>query len=239
MGAGTATITATANDGSGVSASCEVTVKAPLDEEETMPMPSEVNITINEHGSGTYCSEYALDFSQVEGIKAYAATGYNNVTGVVTLTRVMTTQPGEGLFLKGESGQEYDVPVIEASADYTTNLLVGTLTETKVNGTDGAYANFKYTIKDGETAPMFYQFADGSTMGAGKAYLQIPTAWLPTGETRSIGLRFDEGEGTTDIENAEIINHKSEITYDLMGRRVVQPVKGGIYIVNGKKVIVK
>ena len=40
------------------------------------------------------------------------------------------------------------------------------------------------------------------------------------------------------IDNSEIINHKSEIIYDLQGRRVLNPTKG-IYIVNGKKVVIK
>ncbi len=228
---GTATITATANDGSGVGAQCEVTVEA----------ATYVSITVNQYGSGTYCSEYALDFSNVEGLKAYAATGYNKKTKVVTLTRVMTTQPGEGLFIKGESGT-YMVPIIEEADDNSLNMLVGTLTDTPVNAqsTDGLYANYKYTIKADESEPSFHQFADGSTLSAGKAYLQIPVAWLPaTTEARSISLRFEEGEGTTDIENSEIKNQKSEFVYDLYGRRVDNPVKGGIYIVGGKKKVVK
>ena len=56
-------------------------------------------------------------------------------------------------------------------------------------------------------------------------------------ETRSIGIRFDDGDGTTDIEDAEIRNQKSEVVYDLMGRRVASPKKGELYIINGKKVI--
>ena len=40
------------------------------------------------------------------------------------------------------------------------------------------------------------------------------------------------------IDNSEIINHKSEIIYDLQGRRVLNPTKG-IDIVNGKKVVIK
>lgn len=40
------------------------------------------------------------------------------------------------------------------------------------------------------------------------------------------------------IDNSEIINHKSEIIYDLQGRRVLNPTKG-IYIVGGKKVVIK
>ena len=45
-------------------------------------------------------------------------------------------------------------------------------------------------------------------------------------------------EESTGIEKSEIINHKSEIIYDLTGRRVTHPTKG-IYIVNGKKVVIK
>ena len=224
---GTATIIAAANDGSGVSASCEVTVT-----EATY-----VEITINQYGSGTYCSPYALDFSNVEGLKAYAATGYNSRTGVVTLTRVMTTQPGEGLFIKGNQGK-YVVPIMESTDDHTINMLKGTLTETSMNATSGLYANYKYTIKEGDSQPLFYRFTDGSTLGAGKAYLQIPMAWLPqTSEAKSISLRFEEGEGTTDMENSQFTIDNSQLIYDLYGRRVDNPVKGGIYIVNGKKVV--
>ena len=196
---GTATITAKANDGSGVSASCEVTVEA----------ATYVSITINQYGSGTYCSKYALDFSNVEGLKAYAAAGYDTKTGVVTLLRVMTAKAGVGIFIKGEPG-EYRVPVIENTSYNSLNMLVGTLTETAVNATsgDGLYANYKYTIKKGDSQPLFYRFTDGSTLGAGKAYLQIPMAWLPqTSEAKSISLRFEEGEGTTDIENSQLTIH--------------------------------
>ena len=47
--------------------------------------------------------------------------------------------------------------------------------------------------------------------------------------------------GTTGVENSEIRNEKSEIIYDLQGRRVldVENIKGGLYIVNGRKVLVK
>ena len=226
---GTATIIAKASDGSGVSASCEVTVEA----------ATYVSITINQYGSGTYCSPYALDFSNVEGLKAYAAAGYNNITGVVTLLRLNTSQPGEGLFIKGEPGK-YMVPVMESTGDNTLNMLVGTLAKTAVNKTsdDGLYRNFRYTTKTGVPTPMFYEIADGYTLSANRAYLQIPTAWLPA-ETKSISLRFDEDEGTTDIEASTLNPQRSTEVYDLQGRRVDNPLKGGIYIVNGKKTVIK
>ena len=196
-------------------------------------LPKEQNLTINQYGSGTYCSEYALDFSEVEGLKAYAATGYDSETGVVTLTRVMTAKAGMGLFVKGEPG-DYVVPVLESTSFNTLNMLVGTLEDVIVNGTDGLYTNYKYAAPDGE--PMFYQFADGSTQKAGRAYLQIPTSWLTAAAAKSISYRFDDGE-TTDIENPEFTTSNSEFIYDLYGRRVENPVKGGVYIVKGKKIV--
>ena len=195
-------------------------------------------ISISQYGSGTYCSEYALDFSEVEGLKAYAATGYNHGTGVVTLTRVITAKAGMGLFLKGEPG-EYVVPVLESTDDNSLNMLVGTLEQTDLNSlsSDGLYANYKYTVVEGENEPLFHPFADGSTLSAGKAYLQIPVAWLPQGEARAISYRFDEG--TTSIDEEQLANDNdlpAEI-YDLMGRRVAVPQKGSLYIINNEKVI--
>ena len=45
----------------------------------------------------------------------------------------------------------------------------------------------------------------------------------------------------TDIEKSEIRNEKSEIIYDLQGHRVlnVENIKAGIYIVNGRKILIK
>ena len=198
--------------------------------------PTEITIPINEYGSATYCSEYALDFSNVEGLKAYAATGYNVNTGVVTLTRLQTAREGTGLFLKGEPGK-YTVPVLEETGDHSLNMLVGTLKETTVDSSDGVYANYKYTINEGTSTPMFYQFADGSSLSANKAYLQIPLAWLQTSASKSVEIRFDDGE-TTDIDEVEGEDADVDIVYDLQGRAVENPTKG-IYIVDGKKVFIK
>ena len=204
---------------------------------------TDVTITINQYGCATYCSPFALDFSEVEGLKAYAATGYNKVTQVVTLTRLQTAEAGVGLFLKGEPG-EYVVPVIEYSNDYSLNMLVGTLEQTTVNSTEGEMSNYKFTIADGDAAPMFYPFEDNTTFSAGKAYLQIPTALLPATAQKSLNIRFDEGE-TTDIdelkgENGKLKGESGEVKaiYDLSGRVVENPTSG-IYIINGKKVVVK
>lgn len=211
------------------------------------PTPDYVTITINQYGSGTYSSEHALDFNEVQGLKAYAAAGYDTETGVVTLLRVNTAKAGIGLFVKGTPGETYEVPIIESTSSNVLNMLVATSEQVSVGtrSNDGRYANYKYTILQGTSEPLFYCFKDGFSLGAGKAYLQIPVEWLPAKEekARSIRLRFDNGdgtyddEGTTEIDDAEFNIQNSELVYDLMGRRVTSPQKGGLYIVDGKKVI--
>ena len=140
-----------------------------------------------------------------------------------------------GLFLIAEPG-EYTVPVIGESNDYTLNMLVGTLESTAVNGTsdDGNYVNYKYTVKE-DGSPMFYQFEDGSTLGANKAYLQLPASLFPATASKSVNVRFDDGT-TTDIE--EMGEEGVLDIYDLSGRKLNGITEKGIYIINGKRVFV-
>jgi hypothetical protein len=83
----------------------------------------------------------------------------------------------------------------------------------------------------------FYKVAKGQSVPAGKAYLEITDP--PTGsESREfIGFGFDnEATGISLTENSEL--RTDNAVYDMQGRRVAQPTKG-LYIVNGKKVIIK
>ena len=67
---------------------------------------------------------------------------------------------------------------------------------------------------------------------ANKAYLPASVA----NGAASYSFRF--GEGTTGVEKVEMRNEKSEI-FDLTGRRVENITAPGIYIVNGKKFLVR
>ena len=201
-------------------------------------IPAEVTITVGQYGSTVYSSKYALDFSDVDGLKAYAATGYNTNSGVITMTKVATAVEGMGLYLIAAPG-EYKVPVIGYSNDNSLNMLVGNLEKSIVNAVsdDGLYANYKYTIKSGDAAPKFYQYSDGSSISAGKAYLQIPLDWVGANASKAIGIRFDDGK-TTDIDDIEAAEGEMKTVFDLQGRKVEEASKG-IYIVNGKKVYKK
>lgn len=128
-----------------------------------------------------------------------------------------------------------------------SNLLVPVLTQTTVtptetrNGTD--YTNFLLTgHNDGSTTTYgFYRFSKNQTVGAGKAYLSIPTADVNSASNAS--NRFmswfdDEDVELSEIEGLSIQETSSETTFDLQGRRVARPTHG-LYIRNGKKVVIK
>lgn len=75
---------------------------------------------------------------------------------------------------------------------------------------------------------------------AGKAYILAEDLGYPTTPGTTGTIRFSFGGETTAIE--PVINNGAEANapiYDLSGRRVVNAVKGGIYIQNGKKVYIK
>jgi len=190
----------------------------------------EDEITIKDIGKTTWCSEYDLDFTNVAGIKAYTATGYDNVDKTIWLTRVMKVPAGTGLLVKGDPGT-YKIPHAEVQA-YYVNMLVGNLGDAiKIEETDGDKTNYYLSGKDGT----FVSVNGSANIGKNKAYLQLPTSVF--GGTRTIGVSFDDEDGTTAIRETKQLKEDGAY-YTLQGQRVVNPGKG-LYIHNGKKVVIK
>ena len=74
----------------------------------------------------------------------------------------------------------------------------------------------------------------GGTIGANKAYLQVPTSILAAREMLSID--FPEETGIERPTPSPSLNGGE--WYDLQGRKVAQPAKG-LYINNGKKYVIR
>lgn len=188
------------------------------------------NATIATSGYTSLASSYALDFANAikedAGDDALTAYYISNITKTsVTLTSVEQAPAGEGLILKGSAGKTYTIPAI-ASADAITNQLSGAVTATSVG------ANTTYALSGGKL-----KLFTGTEIPAGKAYLlksKVPVS------ANELTLDFGEGSEATGIESVE----KAEIEllngdfFNLAGQRVAQPTKG-LYVVNGKKVIIK
>ena len=188
-------------------------------------------------GTNTFSSQYPLDFTEMTQLKAYIASGFSPSTGELTLTRVTKVPAGEGLLIKGEAG-EYEIPVAETDM-YYSNLLKGVTTATTVSPTDGDYTNF--ILANGDKYGIgFYTLSEAGEIAAGKAYLQLPTAVVPA--ARGIKFVFDDEEGVvTAVENlTPTLSEGMTVVYNLNGQRVADAsLKKGLYIVSGKKVLVK
>ena len=176
----------------------------------------------------TFCSTKALNFDGTE-LKAYVVS---SVGTTAVLEEVTDVPAGTGLILVGEAGTSYNIPVGTATTLSETNKLVGVTVDTNIS--QNAPTEYDYVLSDGK----FVRSANG-TLPAGKAYLLASAvAGAP-----SLDIVFDGDNGsdnTTDInsiENGQMTIDNSEI-YNLNGQRVAQPTKG-LYIVNGRKVIVK
>ena len=191
------------------------------------------NITIGSAGMGTFCSTHPLDFSGTDDIKAYIVSAFKPSTGEVTLTRITDVPANTGIVVKGDANN-YTIPW-GAGETVVANLLVGVTEDTQLNKVDGDYTNYILAKKNNKLG--FYAVSDGSTLSAGKAYLPLPTAQLPsvTG-ARQLTMVFDDE--TTGIQQIQSDVKSNGDYYDLQGRRVSTPTRG-LYIVNGKKVVIK
>lgn len=115
-----------------------------------------------------------------------------------------------------DSGNDYD----------TDNSLSG------VSSASGQTANGnQFVLNKGSQGVGFYRMTSGKVIGVGKAYLTYSGALAPE------FLGFDETTGINAVNGSESMVNGSEI-YNLNGQRVENPTKG-LYIVNGKKVVIK
>lgn len=201
---------------------------------------TETAITAVDNLGYTFSSTLPLDFTG-KTVEAYTAA-YNSTNKNVELTRVYKVPANTGLFIKGSAD---DIPVLSGDADAIgTNNLVAVSTSQTVNATttidETEYTNFVLGLADKNDESKGVVFvkakSTGTIVGAGKAYLQIPTASISSAR---MDITFVDSE-TTGISTAEILDGNkgktSQEVFNLNGQRVVNPGKG-LYIINGKKVL--
>lgn len=184
-----------------------------------------VTKTISAAGWATLSSDYALDFTgEIANLEAaYAITGNSGTT--LTLTEINNAvAAGEGILLKGSG--EVNIPIKGTGTTVSGNKLNGNLTETVKD------AGSIYVLMNGEKGVGFYKNKNAFTVGANTAYLDATDiAGAPA------FLSFFDSE-TTGIESVKQNTAAFGDFFDMQGRRVAKPAKG-LYIMNGKKVIIK
>ena len=213
----------------------------------------------------TYSQSYPVDYSLNERLNGTAVTAYSvsadyqsNAT-FVNFTELPNNQSasGEGVILKtsgnlGESHPIFTTDVNTTPEKLTSNALVGTTGDKATTEFDKAkkdgYQNYILTTKyfhldkedqviDGNRQ-CFYKWVKGDTK-SNFAYLQLKNP--SNANAAKTVIYLDWFGDTTGIHG---ITAPSQVTsgktyYTLDGRKVTSPTQKGIYIINGKKIIIK
>lgn len=200
-------------------------------------------ITMNGLGIMSYASDNVLDFSNISDLTAHYASSFAataNNAGVLTMKQTETTPAGEGLMLKGTANETFYVPALFnlTPEALTGNNLKGLTKITEVETTEGDKTNFILSQQKGVIA--WYPLAAKYALKAHSAYLQLLTNDVFTGDgTRAISMEFEDGVTTGFIQIATDDVEDGD-WYGIDGIKFNQkPTQRGVYINNGRKVIVK
>lgn len=200
-----------------------------------------VKANISSAGYATFSSTKALNFSgetTIQACKASVAAGGN-----ITYTAVTSVAANEGVLLRRADGTIASASsIIPLNADQSvaanaSNDFVGITFKQKLAQTANSKTNYILTTQksDGTTGPLgFYKVnTNGSWCAAGTAYLATSAS---PGSARDYFPLWDDVAPVESIVKG--VENTDLPVYDLQGRCVANPQKG-LYIVNGKKVVIK
>ncbi len=183
--------------------------------------------TVGEQKVATTCLPF--DASNVAGAEVYTGK-LNDAKNALNMTKLEGGIPAnQGVVLVG-TADKATITIGATTATISENDLRGTIAN--IAFTDAApRANYLVFGKNGETAGFYAPSASVASIPANKAYLETSAL-----SASAIALNFN---GITTGVNTVVLgeNGVNAPVFDLSGRRVVAPVKGGVYIQNGKKFI--
>ncbi len=213
----------------------EVWVQDPLTNLPMLKIFANAAYTVPSSGIGTFSAK--APFALPDGLNAYYCKGYND--GQISAVAINGVVPANtGVLLKGTPGETYTLTRTNSeAASVTDNALVAVTEQTVIDQiveiNEVEYTNF------GLSGGVFKKVnSKGGTVKANRAYLQIPSSALSSAAAEGIMLVWDEETDGISSLSTNPSPSREVIYYDLQGRRVAKPAKG-LYIVNGKKVIIK
>lgn len=186
-------------------------------------------IDMNTVGDKSYATAYLpYAISNVEGAEVYTGT-LNTTNDALDMTQIKGGIPANnGVVLVGAANAKATLTLGESTAKITSNSLVGTNLYIPFT-TEAPRGNYLVFGKNEGTVGFYVPSAKVPSIPANKAYLNKPAS-------SSIVMNF--GGNTTGVNTVVLgENGVNAPVFDLSGRRVVAPVKGGVYIQNGKKFI--
>lgn len=184
-------------------------------------------VTVGADGYASYCGKNNIDLSST-GIEAYVAESVSGTT--INMRKIDVVPANMGVILKSVSGIAVSETITgQATAPAVgTNLLEGILVDTEVPAANN------YIFGKGDSGIGFYPLTASHTLAGGKAYLHYEAV---ADGAKGLTMSFGETTGINEV-NASDAKKADNVYYNLNGMRVAAPQKG-VYIINGKKVVLK
>ena len=196
----------------------------------TIDPATEIEVALNTLGSKSYATTYLpFGVSAVKDAKAYSAATPADGQTIMTETANFAKETGV-LLVSDEAADKAVLTIGDVEGATNTSALKGTLLAKDITGAQAKYLVFGKN-KANETEVGFFEPSTTVT--------SIPAnrAFFADAEGSAIALNFGN---VTAVNNVVAGNANANAPiFDLSGRRVVKAVKGGLYIQNGKKYIVK
>ena len=193
-----------------------------------------VKVTRSMEGGRWYTAVYPF---VLEGIDNMAELkGYNSETGALSFKSITASVANKPFLMRSEAAKtaieltNVDVTAAvatDASADGNA-VMKGVYATTNINSTDESTF---YVMSNNTIYPVSTDQSKAAIINPYRGYIQVTPASSPVR-----GYTVD-GEETA-IEDIEIVQMENGSVYNLNGQRVEKAQKG-LYIVNGKKVVVK
>lgn len=189
-----------------------------------------VSISSSYEGYTTFYAPVGMKYTGSEDVTVYTGSiSTVNDEKYLTLSEVTSKviPAGQAVLLKGTAGSTIYLTVDSSVSGPTTGDLTGQENTIATPTTSNIY-----TLQQPSGAPeLGFYYYTGSTLKGFKAYISLSNS-------ESVhGFIFDEG-GTTGINTVETSTNENGTIYDLQGRRVSNATRG-LYIMGGKKVLVK
>lgn len=199
-------------------------------EELTFTTTGATIVMIGSTGYATYYSSYAVEIPN--GIKAYWGQ-LSDIGDKLILTEITDgVIPAETAVVLSGEVSNYKMKATAATGSvYNDNVLRGVVAATAVSSLNLGAGKLYVLAKTTAGIAAFCQYT-GLTLGDHRAYIFIADeAAAPT-----ISIAF--GQDATGIDVVETVNSRDTRYFNLSGQRVEHPTKG-IYVIHGKKVVMK
>ena len=191
------------------------------------PASDDIILTTTDNMDGWRTFYDASNNYSVDGNTTVYVAASDPSEGKITLTSIDGVPAGVPVILK-TTADDHKMTLAKAAAD--TYTYTGT---NKLAVSTAAAVSDVYRLGYGDSGVGFYPYS--GTPGAGIVYLNVSSA----SGARALVIDFDdETTGIQTVNGSGFTVNGSETYYNLSGQRVAQPTRG-LYIVNGKKVVIK